>query len=207
MRWYGIALALGAFAGIGAAQATTSNQLLHWSQSSLTVISDGTSNTITFGETTTFNVCFDHVRTPGGISDGTSNTILFGENTGFFVIPGAFGPRVPITSITDGTSNTIILGETVDLCLTNVVVDPTPPGEIPDGTSNTIIVGEDSRFDICFRNVGLTQITDGTSNTIVLGENACFTDLQVAELPEPAGLVVAVSALAMLPFARRRRET
>ena len=204
MRWRAYVLAVGAIvAGAGSAGAAPLGDYLGaWSQGGLTLIVDGTSNTIQFGENTRFNVCFDNVGVPGGITDGTSNTILFGENAGFFVIPGGHGPRVPIGTITDGTSNTILFGESVDLCFNTVVVDPTPP-EITDGTSNTIIIGEGSRFDICFRNVG---ITDGTSNTIQIGEGGtCFTDLQVAEVPAPSALAGALAGLVLL--LRRRRSS
>jgi hypothetical protein len=210
MRWYGLVLAAwAAIGGVGAAAAVPLDDYLSsWSQNGLTIVRDGTSNTIQFGETTRFNVCFDQVSVPGGITDGTSNTIQFGETSGFFIIPGGSGPRVPITTITDGSSNTILFGETLDFCLRNVVVDDDPP-EITDGTSNTIIIGEDSRFDICFSNVGITQtVTDGTSNTIQIGENttsACYTDLQVAEVAEPPALAAAIMALALLPLAAQRR--
>ena len=209
MRQCGIILAaLAALIAAGAADAQATGNLRSWSQSSLNIISDGTSNTITFGENTRFNVCFDNANLPGGITDGTSNTILFGEHAGLFVIPGGSGPRVPITSITDGSSNTIFLPETGDFCLNNVVIDPAPPpGGITDGTSNTIVFDEDTRFDICLRNVGLTQITDGTSNTIILGEttNRCYTDLRVVEVPEPASAMAALAGAALLALPRRRR--
>jgi hypothetical protein len=210
MRWYGFLLAAwAAVAGAGAAQAVPLDDYVSsWGQGGLTIIRDGTSNTITFGENTRFNVCFDNVRLPGTVTDGTSNTIQFGGNSGLFVIPGGTLPRVPIGTITDGTSNTIIFPEAeTDLCLRNVVIDDDPP-EITDGTSNTIIIGEESRLDICFSNVGITQrITDGTSNTILIGENSgCYTDLQVAQVPEPSSLFAGLSALAMLSFAARRRR-
>jgi hypothetical protein len=210
MRWYGfLAAAWVAVAGTGTAAALPADDYLaSWGQGGLTIIQDGTSNTITFGENTRFNVCFDNVGLPGTITDGASNTIQFGENSPLFIVPGGTLPRVPITTITDGTSNTIFFPEAnTDLCLRNVVIDDDPPA-IADGTSNTIIIGEDSRFDICLSNVGITQrIADGTSNTIIIGEsNGCFTDLQIAEVPEPPALAAAVIALALLPLAARRRR-
>lgn len=209
MRLFGLALAiLTTIAGIGAAHAA--NQLLNWGDGSVRFIGDGTSNTITFGENTRFNMCFDNVNVPGGITDGSSNTILIGEQRGFFVIPGGSGPRVPITSITDGTSNTIFIGETIDLCLNNVVPDPAPPAQIPDGASNTIIIGEGS-FDVCFSHVGRTQLTsigDGTSNTIIISQDtsACFTDVEIAQVPAPPALAGALVGLVLLPFGLRKRR-
>jgi hypothetical protein len=211
MRWFGILLAVCAvIAGTGPAAALlpADDYLARWGQSGLRIVQDGTSNTIQFGENTRFNICFDNVGLPGAITDGTSNTIQFGETSPLFIIPGGTLPRVPINTITDGSSNTILLPEAeADLCLRNVRIDDNPPA-ITDGTSNTIIIGEGSRFDICLTNVGITQtITDGSSNTIIIGENSgCFTDLQVAEVPEPPALAAALMALALLPFAARRRR-
>ncbi|HEX2114441.1 MAG TPA: hypothetical protein VHM01_08560 [Alphaproteobacteria bacterium] len=206
MRWYGYLLtAWAAVAATSAAGAAPLDHLSSWGQSGLTIILDGTSNTITFGESTRFDVCFDNVRVPDGITDGTSNTIQFGKSSGLFIVPDGIGPRVPIGSIQDGTSNTIFIGEDVDLCLRNVVIDDDPPA-IQDGSSNTIIVGEDSRLDICFRNV-TQQIADGTSNTIIIGEtSSCFADLQIASVPEPSTLFAGLIALAPLPFTARQRR-
>ena len=104
-------------------------------------ITDGTSNTIMFGENSAGTN--DPFRPPTGsflgpgrtpsITDGTSNTVLFGER------------QAP--SITDGTSNTVLFGER------------TP--SITDGTSNTVVFGEQHPT---------SGITDGTSNTIMLTE-------------------------------------
>jgi hypothetical protein len=162
--------------------------LANWGQGGLGIIQDGTSNTIQFGETSQFDICFDNVGVP--------------SNSGVFVVPGAAGPRVPIGTITDGSSNTIFFGES--LCLNDVVIGDPPPGGIEDGTSNTIIIGEGSRFDICFSNV-TQQITDGTSNTILLGESVCFEDLRVAAVPEPHAAALAFAALlAAVPYGRRK---
>jgi hypothetical protein len=176
--------------------------LANWGQGGLGIIQDGTSNTIQFGETSQFDICFDNVGVPGGIVGGSISTIRFGSNSGVFVVPGAAGPRVPIGTITDGSSNTIFFGES--LCLNDVVIGDPPPGGIEDGTSNTIIIGEGSRFDICFSNV-TQQITDGTSNTILLGESVCFEDLRVAAVPEPHAAALAFAALlAAVPYGRRK---
>ena len=203
MRWWTCILTVWAiFAAGGAAATPIDDYVASWGQGGLGIVTDGTSNTIQFGENSQFDVCFDNVTLPGGIADGNSSTILFGENSGLLVIPGGVGPRVPIGSITDGSSNTIFFGES--LCLNDVVVDVLPPGGIEDGTSNTIVIGENSRLDICFSNVN-RQISDGTSNTIFLGENVCFEDLRVAAVPEPPATALAIFALvAALPFARRR---
>ena len=185
----------------GAAALPGDDYLTNWGQGGLGIIRDGTSNTIQFGETTRFDVCFDDVGVPGGIAGGSNATIRFGQSS-LYVVPGAAGPRVPIGTIADGTSNTIFFGES--LCLNDVAIGDPPPGGIEDGTSNTIIIGEGSRFDICFSNV-TQQITDGTSNTILLGENVCFEDLQVAAVPEPHAAALAFAALlAAVPFARRK---
>jgi hypothetical protein len=57
-----------AIAGSGDATPAAAGQLTGWGQGGLNVISDGTSNTIQFGETTRFNICFDDVGVPGGIT-------------------------------------------------------------------------------------------------------------------------------------------
>ncbi len=211
MNWRGIVVALSmAMALIGTASATAAaGTLTGWGQGGLDItITDGTSNTIQFGETTRFNICFDDVGVPGGITDGASNTIQFGESSALFIVPGGSGPRVPIGTITDGSSNTIFLGESLDLCLRNVAIGDPPAGGIGDGSSNTIVVGEDSRFDICLSNVQVTQrIVDGSSNTILLGESFCYEDLQVADataaVPEPVALALLLGGFAALPLARR----
>ena len=107
-------------------------------------VSDGTSNTILFGETAPGGT-----TSPGtgggaaGITDGTSNTIIVTEEGAIFH-PGRRRVGSGSTaSITDGTSNTILFGES-----------PAPAG----GTGGTAGSG--------------SSITDGTSNTVIFGEAA-----------------------------------
>jgi hypothetical protein len=217
----GLGLTVAAMCALaGAAGATpipaTGDYLTGWSQGGLSVVSDGTSNTILFSEATRLNVCVDNVSVggTGTIVDGTSNTLLFGEGTGLAFISGGLSPRVPISTIVDGSSNTILFGELTDsFCLRNVVVDDQPPGEIQDGTSNTIMFGENSRFDICVAGAQVTQrIVDGTSNTILIGEtpttSLCFEDVRVAatDVPEPGTMALLLAGLAPLVLWRRRQR-
>lgn len=185
------------------------------SQQGLTVVEDGTSNTIVFSETSSqLDICFDRVSVSGLglIADGSSNTLLFGEDVALHVISGGLRERAPIGQIADGTSNTIFLGETpTDFCLVDVTVPPAPP---PDGTSNTIIVGETSGFDVCFSNVGHSAIADGTSNTIILPEivsGLCFlsgvrTQVSDTPVPEPMPLAMLGLGLTALWLGLRRRR-
>ncbi|HYO88028.1 MAG TPA: hypothetical protein VER79_05235, partial [Candidatus Limnocylindrales bacterium] len=106
-------------------------------------ITDGTSNTILFGEATGTP---DQVALPtvalGGITAGTSNTILLGEATG---TPDQVAlPTATLGGITDGTSNTILLGEATGT--PDQVSPPTATlGGITDSSSNTILLGEATR--------------------------------------------------------------
>lgn len=186
------------------------------SQHNLTVIQDGTSNTILFSETNSeLAICFDGVSVAGaaGIADGSSNTLVFGEDVVLHVVAGGLRQRAPVGEIADGTSNTIVIGEIsglTEFCLADVTVPPSPPA---DGTSNTIIVGEDSSFDVCFRNVGHSATADGTSNTIVLPEivsGLCFlggvrTELAATAVPEPVPLALLGLGLTALWLGLRRR--
>jgi hypothetical protein len=157
------------------------------------------------------------------ITDGTSNTILFGERTPTgglptmtdgsvrFVTPGTplatVGPLPTSTGITDGTSNTILVGERTPTgglpTMTDgsvrfvtpgtplATVGPLPTGtSLTDGTSNTVLFGERTPTgglptmtdgSVRFVTPGTplatvgplptsTGITDGTSNTILVGE-------------------------------------
>ena len=172
-------------------------------------ITDGTSNTIVFGETTGYTLCVPRTVS-GGFSDGTSNTLLLGENTGV---------RLQWTSrfgaITDGTSNTITFDETSPRECFRGTRRPDPLiDDINDGTSNTIVFGEepfdlgDDTFDACFTGVQVS-ITDGTSNTILLGENRCFSDVRVGSniaVQAPAPPLAALLTLAAPVWYLRRRH-
>lgn len=176
-------------------------------------ITDGTSNTVQFGESTRLDVCVPSTRVPSGIADGSSNTLLFGEQQGVIV---TWAQRASAPSITDGTSNTIFFGETQ--CL-NGITSPQPAlGEITDGTSNTIGVGEviDLRgvgFDVCFSQVRVGTIVDGTSNTIQFGEavNRCYRDVRVGPdlvvqpVPAPSVLTLLACGLGVAAWRRRAR--
>jgi len=192
--------------------------LTNWGPTGLSYVSDGTSNTIGFTETTQLSFCVSNVGIQGAqianpIHDGTSNTLLFGES-GFAVNVGFIAPHQSINNIVDGTSNTIFLGEVpVDsFCLGDV----TPSNASPvDGTSNTIVFGEGSQFDVCADNVRIGHIADGTSNTIVFGEvvpRACLTDVGVnpasaGAVPEPGTLLLFAVAMSPLVLTRRRKVT
>ena len=173
-------------------------------------ITDGTSNTIFFGENTGYTLCLPRTTT-GGFTDGTSNTILFGE---------AIGVRIQWSlryrGITDGTSNTILLYESSPLECFRGTGRPDPLIDtINDGTSNTIVFGEDpfqlgdQPFDACFTQANVSS-TDGTSNTILLGEQRCFSDVRVGGnvrvVQTPAPAVAALLAIAAPAWAFRRRR-
>ena len=113
-------------------------------------ITDGTSNTVLFGEqplgirgNTSGSVGPTGGRNRGlpGVTDGTSNTFLVGEGPastsgGAPGLGGARGRNNPaLPAITDGTSNTILLGEQA------TGSGSVRPG-IADGTSNTIFFAE-----------------------------------------------------------------
>jgi hypothetical protein len=221
MRFPVLASACLAMACAWLPQATASTVLTGGGSGSLSFITDGTSNTLLFGETTRLSVCFDHVGFGGltSITDGSSNTIVLGEQLSLTLQAGQVLPRQPISTIADGSSNTIVFGETPpdSLCFAGDtrIIDPTsPPGGISDPVSNTIEFGEDSRFDVCFRNVRVGTIQDGTSNTILIGELSstpvCYSGVEVADdlravaTPEPGALGALAMALAGLLALRRR---
>ena len=171
---------------------------------------DGTSNTLTFGENTTYTLCLPRTVT-GGFTDGTSNTLLFGEAAGVRLVwTSRFG------GITDGTSNTITFSESSPLECFQGSGNPQPViDEINDGTSNTILFGEDpfalgtEGFDACFSGVTVA-INDGTSNTLLLGESRCLRDVRVSDnirVQAPAPPVTALLALAASAWRFRRRST
>lgn len=169
---------------------------------------DGSSNTLSFGENTTYTLCLPRTVT-GSFTDGTSNTLMIGE---------AAGVRLTWTSrfggITDGTSNTISFSESSPLECFQGTQNPQPViDEINDGTSNTIVFGEDpfelgaEGFDACFSGVTVS-INDGTSNTLLLGESRCLRDVRVSDnvrVQAPAPPVAALLALAASAWGYRRR--
>jgi hypothetical protein len=174
-------------------------------------LTDGSSNTIRFGETTSLDVCVPMAAIPTGGSDGTSNTIRFTETQGVQV------NWTSRSTIIDGTSNTVVLSESP--CYRGIVA-PLPVvsgiGTITDGTSNTIQFGENTidlrgrSFDVCFSNV--SRVTDGTSNTIQLGEpvsRQCYTNVAVGpglDLSVPAPAALPLLGLAMVGWIARRRR-
>lgn len=187
---FALCAALGVPLTAGAAPITSAT-ITGWTDSSLNVIVDGTSNTILFGEQTVVTTCLSQVSSLGNITDGTSNTISFGETTDVCFEEAS---RLPVTrttrpGVTDGTSNTILLTE--------------------DGTG--YFFGGGARIDVCVTNA---SIADGTSNTILLSETgaACFTDAEFVPsapdgVPEPAlTVMLAASVLAGWTSRRRRRR-
>jgi len=151
-------------------------------------------------------VCFSHVTT-GGITDGTSNTIQFGEGFGLRITPGFRSPSTSVRDIVDGSSNTILFGETPasGFCLGDTTIGDPVLGSITDGTSNTIFLGEDSSFDVCFRSARFGKIADGTSNTLLFGDkqsNVCLENVlagaDLAAVPEPTPLTLLLPALTCL---------
>jgi hypothetical protein len=180
--------------------------LTSWGSTGLGFITDGTSNTITFGETTSITLCFDGVGVSGGsgsstsnpIIDGSSNTIQFTESSGFRVNGGRVVSRRPIGQITDGTSNTIQIGEIPSntFCLSDVRATPS---EITDGTSNTILIGETSDFDVC--------VGSGAGRV-------CVEDVRVpgsgpangSAIPEPTTAALLLAGLGLSACLRRTRR-
>jgi hypothetical protein len=154
------------------------SSLLGWNQTGFTLIVDGTSNTILFGESTTVSVCLTSVGRLPELTDGTSNTIFLGELEDVCFDEVQPGPGNQLVGITDGTSNTILFGENA-----------------------AFWYGPSSRVKVC----ASERIVDGNSNTILLGETQCFADLQIApaEVTEPATLTL-LSAGALAGWARRR---
>lgn len=182
-----------------------------WDQTGFSFVTDGTSNTLAFSESTVLALCFDGVSAPAGIQDGSSNTITFGEAS-LTVTGGFVRGRQPIGQIVDGSSNTILIGEGTGFCLGNVT--PVAPGGVLDGTSNTIILPETAILDICASNVRPREtIVDGTSNTIQFGETipqSCHTNVRVGNpptvnVPEPSSGSLWLVGVALAAFAARSR--
>jgi len=202
--------------GIQAAQAATTT-LTSFGDGSVRFISDGTSNTIQLGETSSAVACFKNVSQPASITDGTSNTLLLSEILGASFTAGhIYGYNNILPFFGDGSVRTVFPGGALDsysYCLTEV--DLLDPVEVTDGTSNTIRIGEDGFFGICFSNVRLNQVTDGTSNTILVGENdpnACFQNVGIdpnvtgGSVPGPGLLAVLALGLLGLGGAARRHR-
>jgi hypothetical protein len=161
--------------------------LVSWTDTTLNVIKDGTSNTIVFGENTLVSGCVRNVA-PVSIPDGTSNTIVFGELTSICWEDREGLPltRGNVPSITDGTSNTILIGE----------------------NTNPYLFNQGSTVDICLSN---TSIVDGTSNTISIPENNEPLCLQgvvgrqdpAVAVPEPGSMLMLLGAVGTALVHRR----
>ena len=146
--------------------------LTGWDDTSLTVIVDGTSNTIVLDETSRVSGCVRQVA-PFTIVDGSSNTILLGE---ILDVCWDDEEEVPLarggsSGITDGTSNTILIGETspylfdsgrstIDLCVSNP--------SIADGTSNTITLPEGGQPLCLSGTVGTAAVAEPASGLLLM---------------------------------------
>ena len=155
-----------------AAEPITGITLTRWDDTSLTVIVDGTSNTIVFGEASRVSGCVRRVA-PVTIVDGSSNTIVFGEIRDVCWDDEEELPLVRggSSSITDGTSNTILIGETspylfesgrstIDLCVSNP--------SIVDGTSNTITLPEGGQALCLSGTVGTAAVPEPASGLLLM---------------------------------------
>lgn len=139
--------------GIQAAQAATTT-LTSFGDGSVRFISDGTSNTIQLGETSSAVACFKNVSQPASITDGTSNTLLLSEILGASFTAGhIYGYNNILPFFGDGSVRTVFPGGALDsysYCLTEVdLLDPV--GGHGQLSSNTIRIGEDGFFSICFQ--------------------------------------------------------
>ncbi|MPZ47605.1 MAG: hypothetical protein GEV05_30470 [Betaproteobacteria bacterium] len=186
-------------------------------QSGISIVVDGSNNTLLFGEETRVSLCIRGGQVLGDspINDGSSNTIVFGEGVAVRANVVRIAQLAPVTQIADGTSNTIILGEIgMDFCLADITIPAQP---IIDADSNTIVLDEQSEFDACFDRVRIGAVTDGTSNTVVFGEitdRSCYTGVSVppesvnpvANVSEPVSLALVGIGMAILGLNRRHRS-
>jgi hypothetical protein len=184
-------------------------------QSGISIVVDGSSNTLLFGEETRVSLCIRGGQVLGDspINDGSSNTIVFREGVAVRVDVVRVAQLAPVAQIADGTSNTIILGEIgMHFCLADITIPIQP---IIDADSNTIVLDEQSEFDACFDGVRIGAVTDGTSNTVVLGEitdRSCYTGVSappesldpVANVSEPVSIALVGIGMAILGLYRRR---
>ena len=148
---------------------------------SLSVATDGTSNTVVIGEATAAPV---EQATQGAITDGSSNTVVIGEATAAPVEQATQG------AITDGSSNTVVIGEA-----TAAPVEQATQGAITDGSSNTVVIGEATAAPVEQATQG--AITDGSSNTVLVGE----------QTPTPVVRVITATPSAQAPTAARPTPT
>lgn len=152
-------------------------------------ITDGASNTISFGERPLGSTGCTLVSRAGSITDGTSNTILLRGGASSCRLPIAAPTCLvstqPPAGISDGTSNTIYVGEAPGAaCVTPIgarCAVQTLPGLVTDGTSNTLLIGEivapgggGRSCALPVSGAGCTiggagGATDGTTNTILFG--------------------------------------
>ena len=116
-------------------------------------ISDGTSNTIIIGETSTPPPGDGSVRTIGSpTTPATTQTTTTPAATLTTTTRSTTAPQ-SLSAVSDGTSNTIIIGAT-----TTTTTTTTPPPATTTAPATTITTATTS-----------SSISDGTSNTIVLG--------------------------------------